>query len=182
VVYLSHESLGTVYTAPSRRQLLFSHYACLLSVVSFVYEWTSLRPWADKKSLNSVFDSTQERFCVHGGYFSARFLCRVYVCRPSYNSASQHVLSACMCPDQSRGSSVGITSGYGVPGGGEDFLLSVTSRPVMGPTSPPIQWVPRDFSPEVKLPGREADHSPPTNVEVKKMWIYTPTPPYTLIA
>jgi hypothetical protein len=25
----------------------------------------------------------------------------------------------------------------------------------------------------VKRPGREADHSPPTNAEVKKTWIYT---------
>jgi hypothetical protein len=34
----------------------------------------------------------------------------------------------------------------------------------------------------VKRPGREADHSPPTSVEVKKMWIYTSTPPYTFMA
>jgi hypothetical protein len=32
--------------------------------------------------------------------------------------------------------------------------------------------------PGVKRQGREADHSPPTNAEVKKMWIYTSTPPY----
>jgi hypothetical protein len=31
--------------------------------------------------------------------------------------------------------------------------------------------------PGVKRPGREADHSPPTSVEVKRMWIYTSTPP-----
>jgi hypothetical protein len=30
--------------------------------------------------------------------------------------------------------------------------------------------------------GREADHSPPTSAEVKKMWIYTPTPPYVFMA
>jgi hypothetical protein len=28
----------------------------------------------------------------------------------------------------------------------------------------------------VKWPGREADHSPPTIAEIKKMWIYTSTP------
>jgi hypothetical protein len=28
----------------------------------------------------------------------------------------------------------------------------------------------------VKRLGREADHSPPTSAEVKKMWIYTSTP------
>jgi hypothetical protein len=26
------------------------------------------------------------------------------------------------------------------------------------------------------LPGREADHSPPTRAKVKKLWIYTSTP------
>jgi hypothetical protein len=32
--------------------------------------------------------------------------------------------------------------------------------------------------PGVKRQVREADHSPPTIAEVKKMWIYTSTPPY----
>jgi hypothetical protein len=36
--------------------------------------------------------------------------------------------------------------------------------------------------PGVKRPGREADHSPPTSAEVKKIWIYTPTPPYVFMA
>jgi hypothetical protein len=34
----------------------------------------------------------------------------------------------------------------------------------------------------VKRPGREADHSPPTSAEVKKMWIYTSTCPYAFMA
>jgi hypothetical protein len=29
---------------------------------------------------------------------------------------------------------------------------------------------------------READHSPRTSAEVKKMWIYTSTPPYAFMA
>jgi hypothetical protein len=33
----------------------------------------------------------------------------------------------------------------------------------------------------VKRPGREADHSPPTSAEVKKMWIFTSTPPYAFM-
>jgi hypothetical protein len=33
-----------------------------------------------------------------------------------------------------------------------------------------------------KAPGRGADHSPPTSDEVKKMWIYTSTPPYAFMA
>jgi hypothetical protein len=38
------------------------------------------------------------------------------------------------------------------------------------------------FSPGVKQLEREADHSPPTSAEVKKMWIYTSTPPYAFMA
>jgi hypothetical protein len=36
--------------------------------------------------------------------------------------------------------------------------------------------------PGVKRYGREADHSPPTSAEVKKMWIYTSTPLYVFMA
>jgi hypothetical protein len=34
----------------------------------------------------------------------------------------------------------------------------------------------------VNRPGREADQSPPASDEVKKMWIYRSTPPYTFMA
>jgi hypothetical protein len=36
--------------------------------------------------------------------------------------------------------------------------------------------------PGVKRQGREADHSPPTSAEVKKIWIYTTTPLYVCMA
>jgi hypothetical protein len=49
----------------------------------------------------------------------------------------------------------------------EIFLSSLTSEPPLGPTQPPIQWVREDLSPGVKRPGREADHSSPSSVEVK---------------
>jgi hypothetical protein len=64
----------------------------------------------------------------------------------------------------------------------KNFLFSTSSRPVLGPTQPPIQWVPWAISPGVKRPGREADHSPPTGAEVKNTWIYTSTPPYAFMA
>jgi len=38
----------------------------------------------------------------------------------------------------------------------------------MGPTEPPIQWVPGASSLGVKRPGRGADHSPPSSAEVKE--------------
>jgi hypothetical protein len=60
-----------------------------------------------------------------------------------------------------------------------DLLMSffTSSRPVLGPTQPPIQWVPG-----VKRPGCQADYSHPTDAEVKKTWIYTSTPPYVFMA
>jgi hypothetical protein len=82
--------------------------------------------------------------------------------------------------DRSRDSAVSITTGYGlddqwvgvrVPVRVTNFLFSTSSRPALGSTWPPIQWVPRAFSQGVKRPGREADHSLPASAEVKKMWI-----------
>jgi hypothetical protein len=55
----------------------------------------------------------------------------------------------------------------------------------MGPVSRTLllmkigQWI---ISKKIKWPGREADHSPPASAEVKKMWIYTSTPPYAFMA
>jgi len=40
------------------------------------------------------------------------------------------------------------------------FLFTTVSRPDLGPTQPPIQWVPWALSLEVKRPGCEADYSP----------------------
>jgi hypothetical protein len=40
----------------------------------------------------------------------------------------------------------------------------------LGPTQPPIQWVPGTPSLEVKWPGCEADHSPLSSAEVKE-WV-----------
>jgi hypothetical protein len=40
----------------------------------------------------------------------------------------------------------------------------------------------RDFSVRVKLPGREADHSPPSSAKVKNTWSYTFTPQYAYMA
>jgi hypothetical protein len=58
----------------------------------------------------------------------------------------------------------------------------ISSTPALGPTHPPIQRVPWALSPGVKRQVRKADHSPPNSVEDKEMWIFTPTPPYFLMA
>jgi hypothetical protein len=56
------------------------------------------------------------------------------------------------------------------------FNFSISSRQVLRPTQPPIQWVRGAFYVVLKRQGSEADHSPPTVAEVKKTWIYTSTP------
>jgi hypothetical protein len=88
-----------------------------------------------------------------------------------------------------RDNVVGIATGYGMDDRGVGVgvpvgsrIFSMSSRPALGPTRPPIQWVPGTLSPGIKRQGREADHSPPTSAEVKKMWIYTSTSPYTFMA
>jgi hypothetical protein len=48
------------------------------------------------------------------------------------------------------------------------FLFTTASRTALGPTQPPIQWVPGALSLWVKRPGREADYSPPSSAEVKE--------------
>jgi hypothetical protein len=44
----------------------------------------------------------------------------------------------------------------------KNFLFSMSSRPVLGPTVPPILLILGALSPGVKQSWREADHSPPT--------------------
>jgi hypothetical protein len=39
---------------------------------------------------------------------------------------------------------------------------------MVGPTQPPIQWVPGVLPPGVKWPERKADYSPQSNTEVKE--------------
>jgi hypothetical protein len=51
---------------------------------------------------------------------------------------------------------------------GLGIFLFTASRTALGPTQPPIEWVPGAFSLGVKRPGREADHSPPSSAEVKE--------------
>jgi hypothetical protein len=58
--------------------------------------------------------------------------------------------------------------------------FTTVSRTALGPTQPPMQWVPGALSLEVKRPGREADYSPPSSAEVKSAWSYTSTLPMCL--
>jgi hypothetical protein len=63
----------------------------------------------------------------------------------------------------------------------EVFLFTTASRMALGPTQPPIQWVPEAVSLEVKRPGRETDHSPTSRAEIKNAWSYTSIPQYAFV-
>jgi hypothetical protein len=49
---------------------------------------------------------------------------------------------------------------------GKRFFSFPVSRPAVGPTQRPIQWVPGAISMEVKQPGRDAGHSSPPRFEI----------------
>jgi hypothetical protein len=61
------------------------------------------------------------------------------------------------------------------------LISLIQSRPALGPTQPPIQWVPGVLYPGVNRPGREADHSPPSSTEVKNACSYTSAHSYAFM-
>jgi hypothetical protein len=63
------------------------------------------------------------------------------------------------------------------PAGAGNFLFTTASRTALGPTQPPIPWVPAALSLGVKRPEREADRSPPSSAEVKEcveLYLHSP--------
>jgi hypothetical protein len=84
----------------------------------------------------------------------------------------------------SRGSVVGIGTGYGPDDRGVGFWVPVGSRIFSSPHRPDRLWGPPNliynryrllFSRGIKRPGSKAYHSPPASAEFKKMWTYTST-------
>jgi hypothetical protein len=70
-----------------------------------------------------------------------------------------------------------IATGWGlIPGRGKILLFSTASRPALGPTQPPIRWVPEAIYPGVKRPRREADLSPPSSAGAKNGGAISPLP------
>jgi hypothetical protein len=68
------------------------------------------------------------------------------------------------------------------PGGGWEFFSDTASRPALEPNQPPIQWVPGALSLGVKQPRQEADHSLPSNAEVKECKAIPPLPQHAFMA
>jgi hypothetical protein len=99
-------------------------------------------------------------FCKHSSTFSANDEQFSEVL-----SFSDEIILILPCT-WSRNSAIAVATGRtrgrsSSPGRVKNVLFSKSSRPVLGPTQPPIQWVLGVLSPGVKRPGREADHSPP---------------------
>jgi hypothetical protein len=90
----------------------------------------------------------------------------------------------CKVCEGSRESSVDTALGYGLDDRGFEsrqrlgiFLFTTESRTALGPIQPHILCAPRALSLGVKRLGREADHSPPSNAEVKEcveLYLHSP--------
>jgi hypothetical protein len=86
---------------------------------------------------------------------------------------------------KSQDSLVGMGTGYRLGDQGVRVRVLVETRIFTSPFRPDRLWGPPNLlskpgtlSLVVKRQGRVAGHSPPTSAEVKKIWIYTSTPPY----
>jgi hypothetical protein len=86
---------------------------------------------------------------------------------------------------------VSIAIGYGLHGRGigfrfptrkRDFYLHHIIQTGCGDHVAPYPMGTWDLFSLVKRPGREADHSHPSNDEVKNTWLYTFTPPRVFMA
>jgi hypothetical protein len=60
----------------------------------------------------------------------------------------------------------------------ESFLSTTASRPALGPTQSPIQWLSGAVSLGIERPESDAEHSPPSSAEVKEcveLYLHSPT-------
>ena len=102
------------------------------------------------------------------------FLNRILIC---YKVVPKYLISSTL--SSGPGSVVGIVTGYGLDGlvikswWRRDFPH--LSRPALGPTQPPVQWIPGLSQGKERL-GCDADPSPPSSAMVKEEYSYTSTP------
>jgi hypothetical protein len=85
-------------------------------------------------------------------------------CYPRGRSPIYVIISLSSIHARSRGSAVGIAMGYGLDGRGFPLLHSVQTVSGAHRASYPVGT---GICPGVKRPGREANYSPPSGIEVK---------------
>jgi hypothetical protein len=91
----------------------------------------------------------------------------------NWDHETQHIYLFIYRHSRIRGSSVSTVTRLwdgrpGFPGRSRDsFLFATASRPALGSTHPPVQWVPEVLSARVKRLGLEADYSPQRNAGLK---------------
>jgi hypothetical protein len=101
-----------------------------------------------------------EHIDLHGLVLLLPVSCIIYLCshtRKSRDSRDSDWLRTGR--QRGRSSSLGRV---------KDFLFFTSSPPILLPTQFLIKSILGALSPGLKRQGREADHSPPTNAEVKK--------------
>jgi hypothetical protein len=136
------------------------HPSCLSISVSFFQPILFSVPFAFSSFRSSSYFLFHCFFIIFFRPFFSLFSCFLYSVRGGYLSRSSDWLWA----GRPRGQSSS-------PARVKNFLFSTLSRLAFGP---PPQGA--------KRPEHEADHSPPTSAEVKKMWIYISIPTYAFMA
>jgi hypothetical protein len=129
------------------------------------------------------FVSGDTDICMRSGFVLAQiFRLEMLACIYLFVTELRHALIS----ESGPSSSVTIETGYGLEGPGiesrwrRDF--SHLSRPALGSTKPPVQWVP-GLSRGKERPGRDAYPSPPSSAvgqERVELYIYSPYGSYSL--
>jgi hypothetical protein len=133
--------------------------------------------------LHRVYTISKAEAVIHSScpIFRSIFTYPVSICES--RRLIRHLLALPEEPDLENSGTTGWTIGvlgFDPRRGLRIFLFTTASRTALGPTQPPIQWVPGALSLGLKRPGRKADHSCPSSAEVKEcveLYLHSPNTP-----
>jgi hypothetical protein len=152
----------------ARAPVSHTHMSCRITTLLSVLGGTEFNPRFPKNPLMKFRGTIGFRRTLVGKHCSSvsSLQNQVYLPPPTHmrsRISSGSIVSNYGLDDRANG-----RTGFDPRRGHRIFPLTSVSRPVLGPTQPPVQWVPGVLSPGIKArPGREADHSPPSSAEVK---------------